>query len=76
MQVDVQGLINQLRSLGNRLKSLQETLDQMEEDGEETIEIYKLQNLLVWSDPLNIEIACDGLKQAYLDEEENKKGDN
>ena len=76
MKVDVQGLINQLTGLAKRLDAFRDKIDELEESGEETIELYKIHNIIQWYDTLNIEIACDGLKQAYLDEEGNEKDES
>lgn len=72
MKVDVQGLINQLTSLEIRLRELRDRLDELDGEDEETIEIWELEKYMHWADSLNIAIACDGLKQAYLDEEDKK----
>lgn len=76
MKVDVKGLINQLTGLAKRLTTFRDKIDELEESGEETIELYKIHNIIQWYDTLNIEIACDGLKQAYLDEEGNEKDES
>ena len=67
MNVDVKGLIKQLQNLRERLIELRDKIDEMNELGEEAIDICAIEDLLVWSDALNLEIACDGLKQAYLE---------
>ena len=70
MNVDIQGLINQLQSLKQRIDNFVQLVSEAEDEGEETIALYKLQDVFQWYDELNIDLACDGLKQAYLDEED------
>lgn len=75
MKVSIKGLISQLTSLKDRLNALNDKVDELEEQGEENISLEELKRYLEWCDMLNISIACDGLEQAYIDENGNEKED-
>lgn len=75
MKVSIKGLISQLTSLKDRLNALNDRAEELEEQGEETISLEELKRYLEWCDTLNISIACDGLEQAYIDENGNEKED-
>lgn len=75
MEVNVRGLIRQLEDLENRLNNLKDRIEEKENDDDEenVITLSELEDYICWYDTLNIAIAVDGLKQAYLKEEGDKK---
>lgn len=73
MKVSVKGLVCQLKNLAYRLNKLLDKIDDLEDQDEETISLFELKGYLEWCDTLNISIACDGLEQAYLDENGEEK---
>ena len=73
MKVSVKGLIAQLKNLAERLVNLSDKIDDLEDQDEESISLFELKGYLEWSDSLNIDVACDAIEQAYLDEEGNEK---
>ena len=72
MKVDVQGLINQLEDLKERIKALCSKIEELEDEGEEKIPLWEVDTYLDGFDAVNIAVACEGLKQAFLENMEKE----
>lgn len=70
IRVSKQGLLNRLESLQGRISDLYDYLEELEDEGEETISTYKLRKFLEDDDAFNLSIAIDVIDQVEDDEDE------